>query len=103
MTTLTLLTSRLSLDPSSHVETDRPLDLCFTHERFGSRSSPSLDGKFHYLDKPLNETDTDNILQYCADYDNRSSNAISLMTVVARTSDRLHCEFVDLEFLQTHR
>ncbi len=37
------------------------LDLRITHDRFGSRSDPSLDGHLHYpndIDKSLNETAT---------------------------------------------
>jgi hypothetical protein len=82
------------------------LDLHITHERFGSSSDPSINGHLHYpndLDGPLNETPTDEIRQYRADYNNRPSNAISLMSDIAGTPGRLHSEFVRLLFLQTHR
>ena len=46
------------------------LDLHITHEGWESSSRPSLNGQLHYpvdIDSPLNETVTDNILQYRAD------------------------------------
>ena len=43
------------------------------------------------------------ILQYRADYNNRPTYAISFMTAVTSTSDRLHCDLVQLLFLQDHR
>jgi hypothetical protein len=52
------------------------LDLRIPHERWGSKSKPSLHGHLHYPDdigRTLNETDTDKILQYRDDYDNRLS------------------------------
>ena len=52
---------------------------------------------------PLNEAATDNVLQYRADYNNCPSHAIAFMTDIPSTSGRLHCEFVLLLFLQTHR
>ena len=82
------------------------LDLRIAHERFGSSSDPSLNGHLHYqnnVDGPLNETVTDKIRQYRADYDNRPSTAISFMPAIPITSGRLHCEFVRLLFLQAHR
>ncbi len=51
----------------------------------------------------LKETGTDKIRDYRADYNNRPSNSISFMSVVVRTSDHLHCEFVRILFLSTHR
>ena len=77
-----------------------------SHERFGSRSDPSINGHLYYshdLDRPLNEVDADKIRQYRADYDNRPSHSISFMSDIAGTSGRLHYEFVFLLFLQTHR
>ena len=56
------------------------LDLGITHDRWGSSSDPSLNGQLHYpqdVDRTLNETVTDKIRQYHADYNNRPSNAIS--------------------------
>ena len=75
------------------------LDLHMTHERFGSSSDPSINGHLHYpndLDRPLNEAAADKIRQYRAGYNNRPSNAISFMPVIASTSGRLHSEFVRL-------
>jgi hypothetical protein len=49
------------------------LDLHITHDRFGSRSDPSLNGHLHYpndIDKSLNETTTDKIRKYRSDYNN---------------------------------
>ncbi len=55
------------------------------------------------LDSPLNETTPDKIRQYRSDYNNRPSNDISFIPVIASTSGRLHSEFVVLFFLQSHR
>jgi hypothetical protein len=50
------------------------VDLCLTHERFGSSSNPSLHGDFHYPAQglltliKLNETAADRIRDYRADY-----------------------------------
>ena len=82
------------------------LDLRITYERFGSSSDPSINGHLHHphdLDDPLNESAADKIRQYHADYNNRPSNVISFMPVIASTSGRLHSEFVLLSFLQAHR
>ena len=82
------------------------LDLRIAHERFGSTSDPSINGHLHYpndVDSPLNETVADKIRAYHTDYNNRPSNDISFMPAIARTSGRLHSEFVSLLFLQAHR
>ena len=82
------------------------LDLRITHERFGRSSDPSLNGNLHYpnaIDRSLNETVTDKILKYRADYNNNPPNSVSFMSVVDSTSGRLHSEFIRLLFLQTHR
>ena len=81
-------------------------DLRIAHDRRGSSSNPSLNGNLHYptdIDRTLNEDTVDKILQYRTDYNNHPSHVISLMPVIARTSGCLHCEFVCLLFLQTHR
>ncbi len=57
----------------------------------------------HDLDGTLNEATADTIHQYHTDYNNRPSNAISFVSDIAGTSDRLHSEFVRLLFLQAHR
>ena len=66
------------------------LDLSIAHDRFGSSSGPSLNGRLHYpntLDGPLNETVTDKIRQYLTDYNNKlPSNDISFMNVIICTS-----------------
>ena len=80
------------------------LDLRIVHDRWGSRSNPSLDGHLHYpayIDRTPNESVADKILQYLADYVNRPSHSISFMT--ASTSESFHGEFVSLPFLQAHR
>jgi hypothetical protein len=43
------------------------------------------------------------IRKYRADYNNRPPSAVSFMTAIPSTSDRLHSEFVRLLFLQAHR
>ncbi len=63
--------------PGNHDRTHIP------HERWGSTSDPSLNGHLlspNDLDGPLNETVSDKIHQYRADYNNRPSNTISVMT-----------------------
>ena len=82
------------------------LDLSIAHERWESRSNPSLNGNLHYptdLDRTLNETVVDKVLQYRTDYNNRPSHGISFMPVIVSTSGCLHIEFVHLLFLQDHR
>jgi hypothetical protein len=62
------------------------LDLRIVHDRFGSSSDPSLNGHLHDpndLDGPLNEDVVDKIRQYRVDYNNRPSNVISFMSVIA--------------------
>ncbi len=47
------------------------LDLRIAHDRFGSRSDPSINGHLHYpndLDGSLKETAVDKIRQHLADY-----------------------------------
>ena len=82
------------------------VDLCIAHERWGSRSNPSLNGQLHYptdIDRTLNEDDVDKVLQYHTDYNNRPCHVIVFLSDIASTSGRLHCEFVRLLFLQAHR
>ncbi len=77
------------------------VDLHITHDRFGSSSDPSINGHLHYpndLDGSLKEDVTDKIRQYHTDYNNRPSNPISFMSVIASTSGRLHSELVRLLF-----
>ena len=73
------------------------LDLHITHDRFGSRSDPSLNGHLHYpndIDKSHNESDTDKIRKYRSDYNNNPPTTVSFMFTVSSTSGRLHSEFV---------
>ena len=82
------------------------LDLRITHDRFGSRSDPDLNGHLHYpnnVDRSLNETVTDKIRKYHPDYNNNPPHVISFIPVIPSTSGRLHSEFVRLLFLQDHR
>ena len=75
------------------------MDLCFTHDRWGSISNPSLNEKLHYptdLDRTLNEVMTDKNLQYRVDHNNRPPKTILVMI---STAGHLHCEFVCLLFL----
>ena len=97
-------TSRLSPDDVGPVSL--VLDLCITHECWGSNSNPSLNGQLHYptpadIDRTLTESDTAKILPYRADCNNRPSNDISFMTAVA--SGFLHCVFVHIFFWKDHR
>ncbi len=82
------------------------LDLRIAHERSGSSSDPNLNGHLHYpndIDRSLNETVSDKIRKYRADYNNNPPNAIFFMPAMTSTSGRIHSEFVRLLFLQTHR
>ncbi len=64
------------------------LDLQLTHDRFGSNSDPTLDGKLHYndIDKSLNEDVNDKIRKYRVDYNNNPSNSVAFMPVIAGTN-----------------
>ena len=86
------------------------LDLCIVHDRFGRSSDLSLNGNLRYpndIDRSLNETATDKIRKYRADYNNNPPNsissAVSFMPAIASTSGRLQSEFIRLLFLQAHR
>ena len=67
------------------------LDKRIVHDRWGSSSNPSLDGCLHYptdksdIDRTLNESVVDKILQYRPDYNNRPSHVISFMPVIPGT------------------
>jgi hypothetical protein len=81
------------------------LDLRIPHDRVGSSTDTTLNGHLRYpnnLDQSLNDADADKIRKYRADC-NRPPIVVSFMTAIASTSDRLHCEFVRLLFLQTDR
>ena len=82
------------------------LDLRIVHHRWATISNPSINGHLHYpvdIDRTLNETTTDKILQYRDDYNNRPSHTISFIPTIVSTAGRLHCEFVLLLYLQSHR
>jgi hypothetical protein len=53
------------------------LDLRIVHDRFGSRSDPSLKGHLHCpndIDKSLNESVTEKIRKYRSDYNNKQDH-----------------------------
>ncbi len=82
------------------------MDFHIVHDRFGSRSDPSLNGHLHYpndVDKSLNETATDKIRKYRVDYYNNPPHTVSFMSDISSTSGRLNTEFIRLLFLQVHR
>jgi hypothetical protein len=81
------------------------MDLHITHDRFGSRSDPSVNGHLHYpndMDRSLNETVTGKIRKYHDDYNNNPPSSVAFMSTITSTSGRLHSEFVCLLFLQVH-
>ena len=62
------------------------LDFRLVHERWGS-TDPILNGNLHYpndKDRSVNETTDDKIRKYRSDYNNRTSNGLSFMTVISR-------------------
>ena len=65
------------------------LDLCIEHELWGSTSYPILNSHLHYptdVDRTLNESPTDKVLQYRTDYNNRPCHSISFMSDIGSTS-----------------
>ena len=77
------------------------LDLHIVHESWGSNSDPTTHGHLHYpkdLERSLNETTPDKIQSYRSDYNDRPSNSMSFMPVIASTSGRIHREFVSSFF-----
>ena len=82
------------------------MDLRISHDRFGSSSDPSINGHLHYpndIDRSLNESVSDKIRKYHADYNNNPPSSVAFMSIIPSTSRRLHSEFVCLLFLQAHR
>jgi hypothetical protein len=81
------------------------LDLRIAHDRFGSSSDPTLNGRLHYndMDKSLNEAANDKIRKYRADYNNNPPTSIAFIPDIAGTNGRLHSDFIRLLFLQAHR
>ena len=55
------------------------------------------------MDRSLNETVTDKIRKYHADYNNNLPSSVAFMRTIPSVSGRLHSEFVCLLFLQAHR
>ncbi len=81
------------------------LHLRIDHERWGSRSDPSLNGHLRYpndIDRSLNEAVSDKIRKYRTYYNIEPPNSISFMSGMASTSGRLHRDFVCLLFLKDH-
>jgi hypothetical protein len=69
-------------------------------------SDPRINGHLRYpndIDKSINESVTDKIRKYRADFNNNPPNTISFIPDIAITSWRLHSEFVLILFLQVHR
>jgi hypothetical protein len=67
------------------------LDLHIDHDRFGSSFDPSVNGHLHYpddIDKSLNETSTDKIRKYHADYKNNPPNTVCFMVSIVSTSGK---------------
>ncbi len=65
------------------------LDLHISHDRFGSRSDPSLNGHLHYpndIDNSLNETVSHKIRKYRSDYNNNPPTVVSFIPPVTSTS-----------------
>ena len=96
----------VSIFSDTIIQVSLVVDLCITYEHWGSNSNPSLNVHLHYptdIDRTLNETATDKVLQYRVDYNNRPSHVIVFMTAIASTSGRSHNDFVCLLFLQDHR
>jgi hypothetical protein len=92
--------------PNMVVPVSLVLDLRIVHDRFGSRSDPSLNGHLHYpndIDKSLNESVVDKIRKYHSDYNNNPPSTVSFIPGIPSTSGRLHSEFIRLLFLQVHR
>jgi hypothetical protein len=82
------------------------LDLRIAHDRAGSSTDPTLNGQQRYphnLDQSRNDAAADKVRKYRADYNVNPPNTVSFMPAIARTSGRLHSEFVRLLFLQAHR
>jgi hypothetical protein len=92
--------------PNEVITVSLVLDLHITHDRFGSRSDPSLHVHLQYpndIDTSLNEVVTDIIRKYRPDYNNTPPSTVSFMSTIVSTSGRLHNEFIRLLFLQAHR
>ncbi len=81
------------------------LDLRLAHDRFGSSSDPTLNGRLHYndVDKSLNEAANDKIRKYHEDYINNPPNSVVFIPDIVGTNGRLHSDSIRLLFLQAHR
>jgi hypothetical protein len=75
--------------------------LRLAHDRFGSSSDPTLNGRLHYndIDKSLNEDVNDKIRKYRVDYNNNPPNVVAFVPDIAGTNGRLHSDFIRLLFL----
>jgi hypothetical protein len=74
------------------------LDLHIAHDRVRSSTDPTLNGHLRHpnnLDHSLNDTATDKIRKYRADYNNNPPSVVSFMPAIASTSGRLHSDLLD--------
>ncbi len=79
------------------------LDLRVAHDRVGSSDDPDLNGHLRYpnnLDQSLNDTPTDKLRKYRADYNFNPTRGVGFMSAITSTSGRLHSEFIRFLFLQ---
>jgi hypothetical protein len=83
-------------DPSDSGEVTRGLWVQEVSDRFVRYTTG-------WLINSLNESSPDKIRKHRPDYRNNPPDTVSFMTVITRTSGRLHSEFVRLLFLQDHR
>ncbi len=82
------------------------LDLRVDHDRVASSADPVLNGHLRHpnnLDQSPNDTGTDELRRYRADYNFNPSRVVGFMPAIAGTSRRLHGEFIRILFLQAHR
>ncbi len=73
----------------------KQLPWSLAHDRFGSSSDPTLNGRLHYndIDKSLNEDSNDKIRKYRSDYNNYPPNTVTFIPTIPGTNGRLHSDF----------
>ena len=82
------------------------LDLRIAHERSGSSSDPSINGRLHYpndVDRSLNEAAADKLENIALTVITIPLTLSPLCLLMLVRLGRLHSEFVRLLFLQAHR
>ncbi len=82
------------------------MDLRVAHDRVVSSADPALNGHLRYpnnLDQSLNDAAAVKLRKYRADYNFNPPRGVGFMSAIARTSGRLHSEFIRILFLQAHR